>query len=316
MKKILFMFVLLSVLVLSTGCGGGSSSKKDSDKIVIGCTVYYMTEFITLMVKGVELGAKEQDVELIILDANNDVNRQISQIENLIAQKVDALLVAAVDKDGIVPAITMAEEAGIPFVAVNMEIDTDLPYYYYGPDDVQAGELEAQAAVDAIGGKGGVVVLQGPIGTSAEVNRTQGIKNVLAKNPDVELLAIQPGNWSRDEALNITERWLETFSGKINAVIAENDEMGLGAVQAIEAKGLQNQIVVVGVDAIEDACVYIKDGRMFATVLQDAEEEGKIGLEMAATLARGGSVNPPKQLLEMKLIKTAEAQELLDTIYK
>lgn len=312
-KKFLGLLALCLMVLSSVSC---SDSKKDDDKIVIGITVYFMSEFITLMVEGIELEAADQNVEVIILDANNDVNKQIGQVENLIAQQVDALLVAAVDKDGIVPVITMAEEAGIPFVAVNMEIDTDLPYYYYGPDDVQAGELEAQAAIDKMGNKGGVVVLQGPIGTSAEINRTQGINNILEQNPEVKLLAIQPADWSREKALNITERWLEAFKGQINVVIAENDEMALGAIQAIEAKGLQNDITVVGVDAIKDACVYIRDGRMHATVLQDAEEEGRIGLRMAVMLARGEVVEPAKQLLEMKLIKTEEAQQLLDTIYK
>jgi len=285
-------------------------------KITIGVTVYYMTEFVTLMKSGIESEAKAQNADLIFLDANNDVNKQLSQIENLIAQKVDVILVAAVDSDAIVPALDKAKEAGIQLVGLNMLINTDQPYYYAGPDDVKAGELEMQAAIDKIGGKGNIVILEGPIGSSAQTQRHEGNHNILTKYPDVKVLAEKTANWSRAEALALTENWLQTFKGQINAVVAHNDEMALGAIQALEAKGLKATVPVTGVDAIKDSCISIKNGVQDMTVFQDAVLEGSLGVQIAAKVARGEKVDKKMNLIEMKVINKDNVDELLTTIYK
>jgi ribose transport system substrate-binding protein/inositol transport system substrate-binding protein len=212
--------VLLAALMVGAllfgACGKGTSGQAASGgraakRPVIGCTVYYMTEFVTLMAEGIKAEAAERGADLVLLDANNDAQRQISQVENLIAQKVDVLLVAAVDSDAIVPALDLADKAGIPLVGLNMLINTDREYYYSGPNDVQAGELEAQRLVDLIGGKGNIAIIEGPIGQSAQVQRLEGNKNVLAKYPDVKVIADQTANWSRAEALALVENWLEAF---------------------------------------------------------------------------------------------------------
>ncbi|MDD3142164.1 MAG: substrate-binding domain-containing protein, partial [Lachnospiraceae bacterium] len=250
MKKRVLSVGLVVAMVLSmvVGCASGASSSDKSDtsapaktasgddKYTIGCTVYYMSEFITLMVDGMQKKADDLGCDLVMLDANHDSEAQITQIENLIAQDVDCIIVAAVDSDAIVPAISMCEDANIPLVGVNMLINTDEPYYYVGPDDVKAGELEMQNAIDKIGGKGNVCILEGPIGQSAQLQRLEGNENVLAKNKDVTVLADQTANWDREEALTLVENWLETFDN-IDAIIAHNDEMAMGAIQALEAAG-------------------------------------------------------------------------------
>lgn len=311
MKRILLLAVLALSLIMAT-----PALAQEKKKIVIGSTVYYMTEFITLMVEGMKAEAAELGVELIVLDANNDAATQLSQVENLIAQKVDVILVAAVDADAIVPAFDMAEAAGIPLTGVNMLMNTDKKYYYAGPNDVEAGELEAQYIIDKIGGKGNVVILEGPIGTSAQLQRLEGNMNVLTKNPDVKILAQKPANWNREEALTLTENWLQTYPDQIDGIIAHNDEMALGAIQALEAKGLKDQIPVAAVDAIKDACQAIKDGRMEATVFQDAALEGRLGVRVANQVATG---NPPAEALnfiKMELITKDNVDKLLTTIYK
>lgn len=293
-----------------------AKAKDPNKKITIGCTVYYMSEFVTLMKNGIESEAKKQNADLVFLDANNDVNKQLSQIENLIAQKVDVLLVAAVDSDAIVPALDKAKSANIPLVGLNMLINTKDEYYYAGPDDVKAGELEMQAAIDKIGGKGNILILEGPIGVSAQTQRLEGNHNILKKYPDVKVLAEKTANWSRAEALSLTENWLQTFGGKINAIVAHNDEMALGAIQALDAKGLKDKIPVTGVDAIKDACVSIKNGEQNMTVYQDAGLEGSLGVQIAAKLARGEAVDKKMNLIEMKVINKDNVDELLNTIYK
>ena len=286
----------------------------DGKPLVIGCTVYYMTEFVTLMVEGIKEQAELAGANLILLDANNDAQTQISQIENLIAQKVDVVLVAAVDADAIVPALDICERAGIPLVGVNMLINTDKPYYYGGPDDTAAGEMEMQALIDEIGGKGNIVILEGPIGTSAQLQRMQGNQNVLAKYPDVKVLAHQPADWNREKALSTTENWLEAFPNQIDGIVAHNDEMGLGAIMALQAKNLD--LPVTAVDAIKDGCLAIKEGRLLATVFQDAVLEGRLGVEIAIDVVKGTPPENHMNFIQMELITKDNVDRLLDTIYK
>lgn len=335
MKKNLgIMIALALVAIMTIGCGQGANSVEPAestdvsaevsteesadvssgDKKTIGVTVYYMTEFVTLMTDGIEAEAAEQGADVIVLDAGNDAQNQISQIENLIAQDVDAIVVAAVDADAIVPAVQMCEDAGIPLVGLNMLINTDDPYYYIGPNDVEAGELEMQYIVDQIGEEGNIVILEGPIGTSAQLERMEGNQNILDKYPNIQVLAHQPANWNREEALALTENWLQAFEGQIDGIVAHNDEMALGAIQALEAENLT--IPVAGVDAIKDACQAIKADRLDATVFQDAELEGRLGVRMAMDILAGNHPAEHLNYIEMKLITKDNVDELLDTIYK
>lgn len=331
MKKRLLSMILVLAMAASMlmGCTTGTESsdggseqteekaeKKDGEGYTIGCTVYYMTEFITLMVDGMEEKAKELGCDLVMLDAQNDAQNQITQVENLIAQKVDIIVVAAVDSDAIVPAIEMCEEANIPLVGVNMLINTDQPYHYVGPDDVLAGELEMQHAIDEIGGKGNVVILEGPIGQSAQIQRLEGNMNVLKKyEGKVELLAQQTANWSREEALSLVENWIETFGGKINAVVAQNDEMALGAIQALEAAGVKDKVVVTAVDAIKDGCNAVKEGKLLGTVYQDAALEGQEAVQKAYDVLEGKVTEKKLDYIDMPWITTENVDDLLTTIY-
>jgi len=328
-KRILsILLVVAMAAMLVMGCDSGTeepagdstgeqeTQKDDGDGYTIGCTVYYMTEFVTLMVKGMEGKAEELGCDLVMLDAGQDAQTQITQVENLIAQKVDVIIVAAVDSDAILPAIEMCEEAGIPLVGVNMLFNTEEPYHYVGPDDVLAGELEMQYAIDEIGGEGNVVILEGPIGQSAQIQRLEGNQNILGKyEGKIEVLAQQTANWSREEALTLVENWLETFSGQIDAIVAHNDEMALGAIQALEAAGLSDEIVVTGVDAILDGCNAVKDGTLLGTVYQDAALEGSDAVQKAYDVLEGTVTEKELSYIDMKWITQDNVDELLTTIY-
>jgi len=330
MKKKILSVLLAAVMAatLMMGCSTGmeeetkgskteeSTKKNSGDGYTIGCTVYYMTEFVTLMTGGMQTKADELGSELIMLDAGQDAQKQITQVENLIAQKVDVIIVAAVDSDAILPAIEMCETAGIPLVGVNMLFNTDEAYHYVGPDDVLAGELEMQNAIDAIGGEGKVVILEGPIGQSAQIQRLEGNEKVLKENEGkIEVLAQQTANWSREEALTLTENWLETFSGQIDAIVAHNDEMALGAIQALEAAGLTDKIVVTGVDAILDGCNAVKDGTLLGTVYQDAALEGSDAVQKAYDILEGTVTEKELTYINMEWITKDNVDELLTTVY-
>ncbi|MBA4699335.1 MAG: substrate-binding domain-containing protein [Ruminococcus sp.] len=329
MKKRILAVLLVAGMVagMLLGCSTGTEEKSGGEEkqetssekdggYTIGCTVYYMTEFVTLMVEGMEQRADKLGCDLVMLDAQQDAQNQITQVENLIAQKVDVIIVAAVDSDAILPAMEMCEDAGIPLVGVNMLFNTEEPYHYVGPDDVLAGELEMQNAIDAIGGEGNIVILEGPIGQSAQIQRLEGNQNVLDKyKGKIEVLADQTANWSREEALTLVENWLESFSGQIDAIVAHNDEMALGAIQALEAAGLTDKIVVTGVDAILDGCNAVKDGTLLGTVYQDAELEGSEAVQKAYDVLEGKVTEKELSYIDMKWITKDNVDELLTTVY-
>ncbi|MET1027057.1 MAG: substrate-binding domain-containing protein, partial [Dongiaceae bacterium] len=210
-----------------------------------------------------------------------------------------------------------AKKAGIPVVATNMRIDPPADQNtiaYIGPNDVGAGEQEAQAVVDVLKGKGGVVVLQGPIGQSAEQDRSQGIKNVLAKNAGVKVLAMQPGNWDRTQAYKLTQDWLSRYGNDLNGIIAENDDMAIGAIQALKEKSLNGKIPVAGIDGIKDGMRTVKSGDLIATNLQDAAIELGEAVQVAVDHLNQKTY-PQKALLNMPVVTKDNVQHYYDQLY-
>ena len=141
---------------------------------------------------------------------------------------------------------------------------------------------------DALGGRGNIVVLQGPLGSSPELDRTKGIKDTLAKYPGIKILAMDTANWKRDEAVNKTKNWLSSFGDQINGIVSENDDMGLGAVQALSEAGMS--VPVVGIDGIQDGLEAVKDGTLIGTSLQHGRVEMAEGLAVAQRAANGEPV--------------------------
>lgn len=266
-------------------------------------------EFIVNIAKAVEAKAKDLDVTLIESDGQGKAEVQISQVENFIAQHVDAILLIPFDKEGCVPAVQKAVAAKIPLVVFNAQVaNVELANTYVGSDDVEAGRIEMQYIADLLKGKGNIAIIHGPNGHSAEVQRTEGNKEILKKYPDIQVLFEQTANWDRAQALSLTENWLQT--GKpLNAVVAQNDEMALGAYKAIEAAGKAKDIPVIGIDAIADALKSVKDGKMAATVFQDAHGQGATAVEMAVKILKGEEV-PKVVNIPFKLITKENVDSL------
>jgi len=266
-------------------------------------------EFIVNIAKAVEEKAKELDVTLIESDGQGKAEVQISQVENFIAQHVDAIMLIPFDKEGCVPAVQKAVAAKIPLVVFNAQVaNVELANTYVGSDDIEAGRIEMQYIADLLGGKGNIAIIHGPNGHSAEVQRTEGNKEVLKNYPDIQVLFEQTANWDRAQALSLTENWLQT-GRPLNAVVAQNDEMALGAYKAIEAAGKAKDIPVIGIDAIADALKSVKDGKMAATVFQDAHGQGATAVEMAVKILDGEEV-PKTVNIPFKLITKENVDSL------
>jgi ribose transport system substrate-binding protein len=271
-----------------SGCGAGDT-EANSDTTRIGVSVYDMSSFITAGKEGMDQYAKDNNIELVWNSANLDVSTQANQVDSMINQGVDAIIVVPVQADSLGPQVASAKAKNIPLVPVNAALDSKEIAGNVQPDDVAAGEQEMQMMADALGGRGNIVVLQGPLGQSGELQRTEGINNVLRKYPDIKVLAMDTANWKRDEAVNKMKNWISGFGDQINGVVAENDDMGLGALQALKESG--RTVPIVGIDGIEDGLNAVKSGEFIGTSLQNGTVELAAGLAVANALAKGEQVN-------------------------
>ncbi|WP_290371125.1 substrate-binding domain-containing protein [Ruania halotolerans] len=286
-KKTMIAATLGGGLLLA-GCGAGDPDAGD-DTLQIGVSVYDMSSFITQGQEGMEAYAEANDIELLWNSAGLDVSTQADQLDQYVNAGVDAIVVVPVQADSLGPQLVAASDAGIPVIPVNAALDdTTNVTASVLPDDIAAGESEAQMMVDELGGEGNVVILQGPLGQSAEIDRTEGIENVLAENPGIEVLAMDTANWTRDEAVNLMANWISAFGEDIDGVIAENDDMGLGALQALNEAGMS--VPIVGIDGIEDGLAAVADGDFIGTHLQHGRVELAAGLAVAERAANGEDV--------------------------
>jgi ribose transport system substrate-binding protein len=267
-----------------TACGAGDT-EANKGTTRIGVTVYDMSSFITAGKEGMDTYAKANNIELVWNSANNDVSTQANQVDSLINQGVAAIIVVPVQADSLAPQIASAKSKGIPLLAVNAALDSPDLAGNVQPDDVAAGAQEMQMMADKLGGKGNVVILQGPLGGSGEINRGKGIDQVLAKYPDIKVLAKDTANWKRDEAVNKMKNWISSFGPQINGVVSQNDDMGLGALQALKEAN-RTDVPIVGIDGIEDGLNAVKSGEFIGTSLQNGTVELSAGLAVANALVK------------------------------
>jgi len=267
------------------GSGGPGGGKKDG-KLVIGVSLLNLSsEFIVMLNRAMEEKARELDVRLIVNDAERRADKQVQQVESFVAQKVDAIILNPCEVEASAPAVDRARAAGIPIVNVNSETRS-APTAFVGSRDEESGRLAMEYLAKRLGGKGRVVMMHGFMGQAAQIKRDQGAREVLAKHPEMKLVAHQTAEWDRAKAMSLMENWIQSHGDGIDAVFAQNDEMAMGALIALEQAKRKSRVVVAGVDAIADALQAVKDGRLDATVFQDARGQGAGAVETAVKIAR------------------------------
>ena len=308
LNKKLF-FCLLAVGLVQFGCGPSAPD----DRIVIGVSMLSLqSEFVVNVKDAMEEAADEKEVRLIVNDAQREAVRQVQQIESFISQGVDAIILNPCEMEASSPAVRKAQEAGIPIINVNSETSVD-PDGFVGSRDEESAEIALEHIAGLIGGKGNLVVMHGYMGQAAQLKRAAATKSLLEKYPDITLLAEQTAEWDRAKAMSLMENWIQSYGSRINAVFAQNDEMGMGALQALEQAGLKGQVVVVSIDAISDALQAVKNGRLDATVYQDAKAQGKQAVEMALDFVhRRDSISNKEVFIPFQLVTQANVGEFLD----
>ncbi len=260
-------------------------------KPVIGVTMLSMqNEFIVNVSDEMTKKAEELGVELITVDAERSALKQIEQVESFIAQKVDAIVMNPCEVEASSPAVAKALAAKIPIINVNSETSAK-PSAFVGSDDVESGRIAMKFIAEKLGGKGNVVMMHGYMGQAAQIKREQGAREILTQYPGLKLIAHQTGEWDRAKSMSLMENWIQSYGKDINAVFAQNDEMGMGAVNALTAAGMKENVIVVSIDAIPDALQAVKKGTLDATVFQNAQQQGAKAIEMAVKLIKGQSAD-------------------------
>ncbi|NLY77426.1 MAG: sugar ABC transporter substrate-binding protein [Tissierellia bacterium] len=312
MKKLL-VFLLVAMLAI-TGCSQDSSTGSDDGEITIGYAINNMNDtFQTYIFDAAKAKAEEYGYKIEIQDSQEDVVRQQDQVKAMIEQGVDALIVVPVDTSAMEPITNAAVEAGIPLVYVNRNPfgEGEVPdgVYYVGSQEIIAGELQAEYLVEIMGEEGGVAILMGILSNEGAVKRTEGNENILSKYPGIEILAKESGNWQKDQGMNITENWITAYGDKLKAILSNNDEMAIGAINALEAAG-RDDVIVMGVDAIPDAVQLVSEGKLAATVLQDANGQGEGAVNVVHKVLQGET--PEKVTwIEFKLVTKDNVEEYM-----
>ncbi|WP_448374354.1 D-ribose ABC transporter substrate-binding protein [Fervidobacterium sp.] len=250
--------------------------------------------FVTLR-DGAMAAAKELGITLFVADAQDKPAKQLNDIEDLIQKKVDLIIINPTDSAAIVPAIEAANKAKIPVITVDRGAAGGQVVAHIASDNVAGGAMAAKFIAEQLKGKGKVVMLVGIPGTSAARDRGLGFKTELKKYPGIQLVAEQVANFNRAEGMRVMENLLQAYPD-IDAVFAQNDEMALGAIEAIRAAKKLGKIMVVGFDAIPDALNAVKKGEMAATVAQQPYLMGQLAVEKAYDYLKSKTIFIPVEL--------------------
>lgn len=306
--------VLICVMVVGaltfTGCA------KKSNKMTIGVSIANFDDtFLTYMMDGMKAYAKklqDEGIELEVeyTDAKEDMAKQMDQVETFVVQQKDAIVVVPVDTSAADPLTQAAANAEIPIVYVNRN-PGNLPEgaYYVGSEEIKAGIMQMEFLAEKLGGNGKIAILMGKLDNEGALKRTEGVEQISAKYEGIEIVDKQTGLWQRNEGMMKTEDWLNRFGDDLKAIASNNDDMALGAIQALKDSG-RSDILVIGVDATPDGLNALKNGELAATVFQDAAGQGGGAIDLAYKAAKGDKPEQEKWI-DFKLVTPENLDEFL-----
>ena len=302
-KKILALMAAGTMLMTMGGCNaitidGEENVREGSSGNVIGFSVSTLNNpFFVTLTEGARKAATENNVELVVVDAGDDAAKQTSDIEDLVSRNVGVLIVNPVDSDAVAPAVKSAMSQGIKVIAVDRGVNGVDVDCQIASDDVAGARMATEYLMELVGEGATVAELQGVPGASATIDRGAGFHQVADQS--LQVAASQTANFNRAEGMTVMENILQS-DGTIKGVFAHNDEMALGAVEAVAASG--KDIKIVGFDATDDAQKAVKDGKMAATVAQKPDKMGETAIGTAVKIMAGETVEKSIPV-EVELIK-------------
>lgn len=304
MKKIIGLLLAVTMMFALGGCnaitidGEGELSGENSGSGAVGFSVSTLNNpFFVSLSEGAKAEAEKQGVKLVVVDAGDDAAKQTNDIEDLISRNVSVLIVNPVDSDAVAPAVQNAVSKGIKVISVDrvvngVEVDCQI-----ASDNAAGAKMATEYLIELIGEGAKAAELEGVPGASATIDRGAGFHE--AADAALDVVASQTANFNRAEGMNVMENILQSCP-EVKGVFAHNDEMALGAVEAVLASG--KDIKIVGFDATDDAVAAVKSGKMAATVAQKPELMGETAVQTAMKLINGETVE--KSLpVEVELIK-------------
>lgn len=274
----------LTTLALALGLVWGSSAMA-KETIALAISTLDNPFFVTLK-EGAEKKAKELGYNLIVLDSQNDPAKELANIEDVTVRGAKVLLINPTDSEAVGNAVAVANKKNIPIITLDRGANKGTVISHIASDNVAGGKMAGDFIAEKVGKQAKVIQLEGIAGTSAARERGEGFKQAVLSN-QFELLASQPADFDRTKGLNVMENLLASH-GLAQAVFAQNDEMALGALRAIKAAG--KEIMVVGFDGTDDAVKAVQGGKLAATIAQQPEKIGELGVETADKVLKGEKV--------------------------
>jgi ribose transport system substrate-binding protein len=282
-----------AALALLAGLTAAACQRGKDDVTIALVTKAMDSEFWLMVAEGAKAGAAERPgVKLTIVAPDREINvdQQVSILEDQVRRGVKALVVSPAGSAQVMSALELASSRGIPVVL----IDTDAPFAmkvsYIGTDNRRGGQLAARCLVDRLAGKGEVALISGVPGNESQDARAKGFIDAVAEVPGMKLVAQQPANSERALGLTVMENIL-TAHPDVKGVFATNDQMALGAMEALDARGLRGQVAIVGFDATKEAAQATVDGKLAGSVAQNPRAMGQKGVEAALAALDGRPVD-------------------------
>lgn len=255
----------------TTGIGTQiTTDVKANEKYSIAIIVKNSTNpYMVGCLNGVKKAAEDMGFEAVLMApaTNDSVEEQVKIMEDLIQKGVDGFVLVPVDTNGIMPGVRKAMEKDIPIATIGTPAAVDT-FLRTGVDYTETGRVVAKQVAEKLGGKGEVIIIEGPPGAQNAIERLNGIKEVLGEYPDIQIVASQTANFKRTEGMQVTENLLQKHK-TVSAIIAANDESAIGAIQAVKAAGLEGKVVVGGFDGNQDGSACIADGSMYVSYNTD-----------------------------------------------
>ncbi|WFU90903.1 sugar ABC transporter substrate-binding protein (plasmid) [Rhizobium sp. CC1099] len=301
------MIIKLALACAVSTAALATSAAFAADKFVVGYANMADTDVFVMARKTAFIDAAKKDatVEVNFADANNDASKQLDQIDNFIAQKVNAIIVVPVDFQGIVPGVEKANEAGIPVIALGIA-SAGGKYTFVGSKNIDAGRLQGEYMKANLPKDAKILYLQGTPGLSHTQERLKGFEDALGR-PDVTALANLSANYDRAEGMKVTEDWIQSFP-QFDAIVAANDQMALGALQALKGADRLKGVMISGVDGTADALNAITAGEMSQTIFQDAAGQAKAAFDVVEGLKKGEPA-PAEKLVPFASITKDNVQQ-------
>jgi len=287
--------IVLTLTVAACNRGGDDES---NTKLVLAVSTLDNPFFVTLR-DGAQEAAAADDVDLEVVDAQDDATTQQNQLSNAVTQDADAILINPVDSEAASAAVEPALDADIPVIAVDRSVEGKDIASTVSSDNVAGGTQAADALAEAVGNDAEILHIQGEPGTSASRERGKGFDEGIDKHDGIDVAAKQPANFSRTEGLNVATNLLQSNSD-VTGIFAENDEMALGAVQAL-GKRAGEEVAVVGFDGTDDALDNVEEGQMAATIAQQPAELGKTAVQLGIRATEGKDI-PEQQPVDVKTV--------------